>query len=108
VLDTYLDRQKGREGCKNREERYNVYRRPDKEIEEIEEGSSKDSSSKDSSSKDSSSKDSSSKDSSSKDSSSKDSSSKDSSSKDSSSKDSSNTRAIEVVESKSETAQRVF
>jgi hypothetical protein len=44
VLDAYLDRQKGREGCKNREERYNIYRGPDKKIEEIEEGSSKDSS----------------------------------------------------------------
>jgi hypothetical protein len=63
VLDAYLDRQKSREGCKNREERYNVCRRPDKEIEEIEEGSSK---------------------------------------------DSSNTRAIEAIESKGETAQQVF
>jgi hypothetical protein len=49
MLDAYLDRQEGREGCKDREERYNVCRELDKEIEEIEEGSSKDSSSKDSS-----------------------------------------------------------
>jgi hypothetical protein len=44
VLDAYLDRREGREGCKNREERYNVYRGLDKKIEKIEEGSSKDSS----------------------------------------------------------------
>jgi hypothetical protein len=43
-LNTYLDRQEGREKCKNREERCNVCREPDKKIEEIEEGSSKDSS----------------------------------------------------------------
>jgi hypothetical protein len=46
VLDAYLDRQEGREGCEDREERCNVCRGLD---EEIEEGSSKDSSSKDSS-----------------------------------------------------------
>jgi hypothetical protein len=46
VLDTYLDGQEGREGYKDREERCNVCRGLD---EEIEEGSSKDSSSKDSS-----------------------------------------------------------
>jgi hypothetical protein len=44
VLDTYLDRREGREEYKNREERCNVCRGLDKEIEEIEEGSSKDSS----------------------------------------------------------------
>jgi hypothetical protein len=44
VLDTYLDRQKSREECKNKEERCNIYRGLDKKIEEIEEGSSKDSS----------------------------------------------------------------
>jgi hypothetical protein len=49
VLDAYLDRQESREGCEDGEERCNVYRGLDKEIEEIEEGSSKDSSSKDSS-----------------------------------------------------------
>jgi hypothetical protein len=49
VLDAYLDRREGREECKDREERCNVYRELDEEIEEIEEGSSKDSSSKDSS-----------------------------------------------------------
>jgi hypothetical protein len=43
-LDAYLDRQKSRERCKDREKRYNVCRGPDKKIEEIEEGSSKDSS----------------------------------------------------------------
>jgi hypothetical protein len=63
VLDAYLDRWEGREGCEEEEERCNVCRGPDEEIEEIEEGSSK---------------------------------------------DSSNTRAIEVVESEGETAQRVF
>jgi superfamily II DNA helicase RecQ len=68
VLDTYLDRRKSREECENREERCNVCRGPDEEIEEMEEGSSKDSSSE----------------------------------------DSSDTRAIEVVESEGETAQRVF
>jgi hypothetical protein len=44
VLDAYLDRQKGREGCEDEEERCNVCRELDKKIEEIEEGSSKDSS----------------------------------------------------------------
>jgi superfamily II DNA helicase RecQ len=44
VLDAYLDRRESREGCEDREERCNVCRGPDKEIEEIEEGSSKDSS----------------------------------------------------------------
>jgi hypothetical protein len=44
VLDVYLDRREGREGYKDGEKRYNVCRRPDKKIEEIEEGSSKDSS----------------------------------------------------------------
>jgi hypothetical protein len=44
VLDAYLDRQESREGCKEGEERCNVCRRLDKEMEEIEEGSSKDSS----------------------------------------------------------------
>jgi hypothetical protein len=44
VLNTYLDRQEGREGCEDREERGDVCRGPDKEIEEIEEGSSEDSS----------------------------------------------------------------
>jgi hypothetical protein len=44
VLDTYLDRQKSRERCEDREERCNVCRGLDKKIEEIEEGSSKDSS----------------------------------------------------------------
>jgi hypothetical protein len=43
-LDAYLDGQEGREGCKNREERYNVCRGLDEEIEKMEEGSSKDSS----------------------------------------------------------------
>jgi hypothetical protein len=43
-LDAYLDEQKGREGCKNGEERCNVCRGLDKKIEKIEEGSSKDSS----------------------------------------------------------------
>jgi hypothetical protein len=43
-LNTYLDRREGREGYKNEEERYNVCRGLDEEIEEIEEGSSKDSS----------------------------------------------------------------
>jgi hypothetical protein len=43
-LNAYLDRREGREECKNREERYNIYRGLDKEIKEIEEGSSKDSS----------------------------------------------------------------
>jgi hypothetical protein len=62
-LDAYLDGWEGREGYKKGEERYNVCRGPDKEIEKIEESSSK---------------------------------------------DSSNTRAIEVVESKGETAQQVF
>jgi hypothetical protein len=63
VLDAYLDRQKSREGYENRKERCNVCRGLDKEMEEIEESSSK---------------------------------------------DSSNTRAIEVIESEGETAQRVF
>jgi hypothetical protein len=49
VLDAYLDRRESREGCEDREERYNVCRGLDKEIEKIEEGSSKNSSSKDSS-----------------------------------------------------------
>jgi hypothetical protein len=44
VLNAYLDRREGREGYKDREERCNVCRGLDKEIEEIEEGSSKDSS----------------------------------------------------------------
>jgi hypothetical protein len=44
VLDAYLDRQEGREGYKEGEERCNVCRGLDKKIEEIEEGSSKDSS----------------------------------------------------------------
>jgi hypothetical protein len=44
VLDAYLDRQEDREEYKEEEERCNVCRRLDKEIEEIEEGSSKDSS----------------------------------------------------------------
>jgi hypothetical protein len=44
VLDAYLDRREGREGCKNGEERYNVCRGSDEEIEEIGEGSSEDSS----------------------------------------------------------------
>jgi hypothetical protein len=44
VLNAYLDGWEGREGCENREKRYNVCRGLDKEIEEIEEGSSKDSS----------------------------------------------------------------
>jgi hypothetical protein len=44
VLDAYLDRREGREGCEDREERYNVCRGLDEEIEEIEEGSSEDSS----------------------------------------------------------------
>jgi hypothetical protein len=44
VLDAYLDRREGREGCEDGEERYNVCRGLDEEIEEIEEGSSKDSS----------------------------------------------------------------
>jgi hypothetical protein len=43
-LDAYLDRQEGREGCKDREKRYNVCRELDEEIEKIEESSSKDSS----------------------------------------------------------------
>jgi hypothetical protein len=49
VLDAYLDRREGREGYKDGEERYNVCRGLDEEIEEIEESSSKDSSSEDSS-----------------------------------------------------------
>jgi hypothetical protein len=49
VLDAYLDRREGREGCEDGEERCDVYRGLDEEIEEIEEGSSEDSSSKDSS-----------------------------------------------------------
>jgi hypothetical protein len=49
VLDTYLDRRESREGYEDGEKRYNVYRGLDEKIEEIEEGSSKDSSSKDSS-----------------------------------------------------------
>jgi hypothetical protein len=44
VLDTYLDRREGREEYKDREERCDVCRGLDEEIEEIEEGSSKDSS----------------------------------------------------------------
>jgi hypothetical protein len=44
VLDAYLDRRESREGCKDGEERCNVCRRPDEEIEEMEEGSSEDSS----------------------------------------------------------------
>jgi hypothetical protein len=44
VLDAYLDKQEGREGCENREERCNVYRGSDEEIREIGEDSSKDSS----------------------------------------------------------------
>jgi hypothetical protein len=43
-LNAYLDRQKSREKCKNREKRCNICRELDKEIEEIEESSSKDSS----------------------------------------------------------------
>jgi hypothetical protein len=44
VLDAYLDRREGREECKDREERCNVYRGSDEKIEEIGEGSSEDSS----------------------------------------------------------------
>jgi hypothetical protein len=44
VLDAYLDGREGREGCEDGEERCNVYRGLDEEIEEMEEGSSKDSS----------------------------------------------------------------
>jgi hypothetical protein len=44
VLDTYLDRRESRERYENGEERYNVCRELDEEIEEIEEGSSKNSS----------------------------------------------------------------
>jgi hypothetical protein len=44
VLDAYLDRREGREGCEDGEERCNVCRGLDEEIEEIEEGSSEDSS----------------------------------------------------------------
>jgi hypothetical protein len=44
VLNAYLDRREGREGCKDGEERYNVCRGLDEEMEEIEEGSSEDSS----------------------------------------------------------------
>jgi hypothetical protein len=44
VLDAYLDRQEGRERYKDGEERCNICRGLDKEIEEMEEGSSKDSS----------------------------------------------------------------
>jgi hypothetical protein len=44
VLDAYLDRREGREGCEDGEEKCNVCRGPDKKIEEIEEDSSKDSS----------------------------------------------------------------
>jgi hypothetical protein len=44
VLDAYLDRREGRERCKDGEERCNVCRGLDEEMEEIEEGSSKDSS----------------------------------------------------------------
>jgi hypothetical protein len=43
-LDTYLDRWESREGCEDGEERCNVCRGLDEEIEEMEEGSSKDSS----------------------------------------------------------------
>jgi superfamily II DNA helicase RecQ len=49
VLNAYLDGREGRERCENREERCNVCRGPDEEMEEMEEGSSEDSSSKDSS-----------------------------------------------------------
>jgi hypothetical protein len=49
VLNAYLDGQEGREGCEDEEERYNVCRGPDEEMEEMEEGSSEDSSSEDSS-----------------------------------------------------------
>jgi hypothetical protein len=44
VLDAYLDKWEGREECENGEERCNVCRGLDKEIEEMEESSSKDSS----------------------------------------------------------------
>jgi hypothetical protein len=44
VLNAYLDRQKSREKCEDGEERCNICRGLDKKIEEIEEGSSKDSS----------------------------------------------------------------
>jgi hypothetical protein len=44
VLNAYLDGREGREEYKDREKRYNVCRGLDEEIEEIEEGSSKDSS----------------------------------------------------------------
>jgi hypothetical protein len=43
-LDTYLDGRESREGCENEEERCDIYRGLDEEIEEMEEGSSKDSS----------------------------------------------------------------
>jgi hypothetical protein len=32
VLDKYLDRQEGREGCKDREQKYNIYRGVEAEI----------------------------------------------------------------------------
>jgi hypothetical protein len=44
VLNAYLDEREGREGCEDGEEKCNVYRGLDEEIEKIEEGSSKDSS----------------------------------------------------------------
>jgi hypothetical protein len=49
VLDAYLDRREGREGCEDGETRCDVCRGLDEEIEEIKEGSSEDSSSEDSS-----------------------------------------------------------
>jgi hypothetical protein len=49
VLDAYLDGQEGREGCEDGEERCDVCRGPDEEIEKMKEGSSEDSSSEDSS-----------------------------------------------------------
>jgi hypothetical protein len=44
VLNTYLDRQESRKRCKEEEKRCNICRGLDKEIEKIEESSSKDSS----------------------------------------------------------------
>jgi hypothetical protein len=44
VLDAYLDRQEGREGCKKEKKRCNVYRGLDEKIVEIREDGSEDSS----------------------------------------------------------------
>jgi hypothetical protein len=44
VLDEYLDRREGREGCEEEEARYNVCRGLEEEIEEIEEVGSEDNS----------------------------------------------------------------